>query len=136
MLAPGIGERVFDWLGDRILVGGQAQDFYNPEHVPEFQAKYRMAIKYRGFKRAILSTVRTTSTWHIAEAYEQVGKANYPVLLFWGRQDKTVPFETHQRVQSLIPRAEFHAVDNAGHTPHYEQPETVNRWMIEFLTRK
>lgn len=136
MLAPGIGERVFNWFGDRILVGGQAQDFYNPELAPEFQAKYRMAIKYRGFKRAILSTIRTISTWHIAEAYEQVGKANYPVLLFWGRQDKTVPFETHQRVQSLIPRTEFHAIDNAGHTPHYEQPEMVNRWMIEFLTRK
>ena len=136
VLAPGLGEFVFDWLGDRILVGGQAQDFYNPQLASEFQAKYRQAMKYRGFKRAILSTVRSMPPWRIAEAYEQVGKANYPVLLLWGRQDKTIPFETHQRVQSLIPHAEFHAIDNAGHVPHYEQAETVNRLLTEFLNRR
>jgi pimeloyl-ACP methyl ester carboxylesterase len=133
LLAPGVGERVFDWLGDKILVGGQAQDFYNSDLVPAFQAQYRLPMKYRGFKRAILSTVRSMSTWQIAQAYEQVGKANYPVLLLWGRQDKTISFETHERVQASIPRAEFHAIDNAGHVPHYDQPDVLNRLLIEFL---
>ncbi len=135
VLAPGVGERVFDWFGDRILVGGQAQDFYNAQRVAEFQAQYRVAMKYRGFKRAILATVRSMPTWKIEPAYEQVGKADYPVMLLWGRQDKTIPFDTHQRVQALIPRAEFHAIENAGHVPHRDQPEMVNRLLIELLKR-
>ena len=135
LLTPGVGEQVVNWLGDMIFVGGQAQDFYNSELVSTFQEKYRLPMKYRGFKRAILSTIRSIPTWHITEAYEQVGKANYPVLLLWGRQDKTIPFETRRQVQAVIPRVEFHAIDDAGHVPHYEQPDVVNPLLIGFLRR-
>ncbi|MBI5032296.1 MAG: alpha/beta hydrolase [Chloroflexi bacterium] len=135
LLAPGIGERVFDWFGDEILVGGQLKDFYNPELVSEFQAQYRVPMKYRGFKRAILSTIRNFPVWRIVQAYEQVGKADYAVMLLWGCYDKSIPFEMHRRVLELIPRAEFHAVDDAGHLPHREQPQVFNRLLIEFLKR-
>jgi pimeloyl-ACP methyl ester carboxylesterase len=135
VLVPGLGERLMDWLGNRILVGGQSQDFHRSELVAEFQEKYRPPMKYRGFKNAILSTVRSIPGWRIAEAYEQVGRAQYPVLLFWGRQDRAIPFETHRRVQAVIPRAEFHAIDNAGHVPHVEQPGALNPLLIEFLCR-
>jgi pimeloyl-ACP methyl ester carboxylesterase len=134
-LAPGLGERLMDWFGNRILVGGQSQDFYRSELVAEFQEKYRPPMKYGGFKNAILSTVRSIPGWRIAEAYEQVGRAQYPVLLFWGRQDRAIPFETHRKVMDLIPRAEFHAIDNAGHVPHVEQPDTLNPPLIKFLCR-
>ncbi|HEX8912092.1 MAG TPA: alpha/beta hydrolase, partial [Humisphaera sp.] len=107
VLVSGLGERLMDWFGNRILVGGQSHDFNRPELVAAFQEKYRSAMKYRGFKNAILSTVRSIPGWRIAEAYERVGQAHYPVLLFWGRQDRTIPFETHRKVQALIPRAEF-----------------------------
>jgi pimeloyl-ACP methyl ester carboxylesterase len=92
-------------------------------------------MKYRGFKNAILSTVRSIPGWRITEAYEKAGQAHYPVLLFWGRQDRTIPFETHRKVMALIPRAEFHAIDNAGHVPHVEQPDALNPLLIEFLCR-
>jgi len=108
---------------------------HKSERVAGFQAQYRAAMKYRGFKKAILSTIRSITTWRPADAYEQVGKANYPVLLLWGRQDKTIPFETHRRVQVMIPRVEIHAIDDAGHVPHLDQPETVNHVLIEFLSR-
>ncbi|HEX9077575.1 MAG TPA: alpha/beta fold hydrolase, partial [Anaerolineae bacterium] len=88
VLVPGLGERLMDWFGNRILVGGQSHDFNRPELVAAFQEKYRSAMKYRGFKNAILSTVRSIPGWRITEAYERVGQAHYPVLLFWGQQDR------------------------------------------------
>ncbi len=132
---PGLGERLMNWFGDSILVGGQAKDFSKPELVAAFQEKYRGAIKYRGFKRAILSTLRSMPTWDIAGAYARVGRRDLPVLLLWGREDKTLAFESHQQVQAMMPRLEFHAVDGAGHVPHYERPDVVNPLLIEFLRR-
>jgi pimeloyl-ACP methyl ester carboxylesterase len=132
---PGVGERVMNWFGDRILVGGQAQDFYRPECFPEYQERYRMQMRYHGFKQAILSTLRSLPGWDIAEAYERVGKRKLPVLLFWGRQDKTIPFDTYRQVQAAIPHVEFHAIEEAGHVPHYERPDLVNPLLIEYLRR-
>jgi pimeloyl-ACP methyl ester carboxylesterase len=131
----GVGERLMNWFGDAILVGGQAKDFSKPELVAEFQEKYRAAMRYRGFKRAILSTIRSLPTWEIAGAYARVGKRDLPILLVWGRADKTLPFDNHRQVQALMPRLEFRAVDGAGHIPHYERPDVVNPVLIEFLRR-
>ncbi len=135
LLGPGLGERMMDWFGDRILVGGQAKDLQDPARLAEFQAKYRPPMRFRGFKNAILTTVRTRPNWRIQEGYEQVGRAHYPVLLFWGREDQSIPYETHHVVQTRIGRAEFHAIENAGHMPHYEQPNALNPLLIDFLKR-
>lgn len=35
----------------------------------------------------------------------------------------------------MLLHVEFHAIDEAGHVPHYEQPEVVNPLLIEFLRK-
>lgn len=135
LLVPGVGERLMDWLGDRMLVGGQLADFYRPEQYPDYADKYRPQMRYRDFKRAILSTLRSMPTWDIEGAFRRVGRREFPILLIWGRQDRTIPFDQHRRVQAMLPHVEFHAIDEAGHVPHYEQPEVVNPLLIEFLRK-
>ncbi len=73
--------------------------------------------------------------WDIMAAYERVGKCNFPVLLFWGREDKTIPFENHEKVKNAIPRVELQAIEAAGHVPHFERPEMVNPRLIGFLRK-
>jgi pimeloyl-ACP methyl ester carboxylesterase len=34
-----------------------------------------------------------------------------------------------------IPHAEFHAIENCGHIPHYEKPEIINPILLEFLSK-
>jgi pimeloyl-ACP methyl ester carboxylesterase len=67
------------------------------------------------------------------DVYERIGKLNIPVLLFWGRQDHTVPFNHSEILRAAMPNLEIHALEDCGHIPHYEKPEVVNPIMLRFL---
>jgi pimeloyl-ACP methyl ester carboxylesterase len=67
------------------------------------------------------------------EEYMRVGKTGKSVLLFWGRQDRTVPFHHSLNLRRAIPHAEFHVIENCGHIPHYEKPEAVHPILLSFL---
>jgi len=133
--APVIGEWLMDVMGDRILVADVPNDFYRPDRFPEYPAQYPPQMQYTGFKRAVLSTLRHGPLENMAEAYQRVGQQDKPVWLVWGRHDRTLPFATSERVRALLPRAEFHAIEEAGHVPHYERPDVVNPLLVDFLRR-
>jgi len=57
------------------------------------------------------------------------------VLLFWGQNDTTVPYEHSSLLQTVIPDIQFHAIENCGHTPHYEKPSEVNPILLDFLRK-
>jgi pimeloyl-ACP methyl ester carboxylesterase len=67
------------------------------------------------------------------DVYEQIGKMDKPVLLFWGRNDPTVPFKHSNILRRAMPQMEFHAIENCGHIPHHEKPEEVNPILLQFL---
>jgi pimeloyl-ACP methyl ester carboxylesterase len=58
-----------------------------------------------------------------------------PVLLVWGREDHSGPFELSERLEDFIPNVEFRAIDETAHIPHFERPEVVNPLVIAFLSR-
>ena len=133
---PLVAETIFGLAGSASLVKSIASDFFDPALVEHFQARYKVQMEYRGFMRAILSTLRNDMLGSFIEIYRGVGGLNKPVLLFWGRNDRTVPFEQSTDLRLAIPNAEFHVIENCGHIPHYEKPEEVNPVLVEFLGRK
>ena len=132
---PWVGEVILGLFGSGNMVRGIASDLFSPQLVEEFQAKYKIQMQFHGFKRAILSTMRNNMLASFIETYARVGKLKKPTLLFWGRQDKTVPFPHSIDILNAIPHAEFHAIENCGHIPHYEKPGEVNPILLEFLRR-
>jgi pimeloyl-ACP methyl ester carboxylesterase len=90
-------------------------------------------MQFKGFRRAILSTIRNKMLDSFLEVYERIGKIAKPVLLFWGRNDPTVPFQHSDILRRTMPAMEFHAVENSGHIPHYEKPDEVNPILLQFL---
>jgi pimeloyl-ACP methyl ester carboxylesterase len=132
-LLPGVSELILGLVGTEGMVKGAAADFFDPQHIEVFQEKYRAQMQYRGFKRAILSTLRNKMVGAYPELYHQLGKLNKPVQLFWGRDDQTLPFSDSEDIVAAVPGIEFHPVENAGHIPHYEKPEIVHPLLIEFL---
>lgn len=133
---PLVGELFFGLFGSANLVKGIADDLFTPQLVEEFQARYKIQMQYQGFKRAILSTLRAGMLDSFADTYRRVGALKKPTLLFWGRQDTTVPFEHSADMLKAIPHAEFHVIENCGHIPHYEKPDEVNPVLLEFLKRQ
>jgi len=133
---PLVGELLLGLFGSGSMVKSIASDLFTPELVEHFQKKYSIQMRYHGFKRAILSTMRNNMLDSFLEVYEQIGKLHKPTLLFWGRQDATVPFEHSEIILKAMPHAEFHVIENCGHIPHYEKPDEVNTILVEFLKRK
>lgn len=130
---PGLGEAIMNWLGRKSMVRRIASDFSNRRFAEEFQAKYLVQMQYKGFRSAILSTIRNNMLGSFLDDYRRIGKINKPVLLFWGRQDRTVPFDHSDILRTAIPGMQFHAIENSEHIPHYEKPEEVNPILLRFL---
>ena len=132
---PLAAEAALAILGGDFLVNSVADDFFDPKLVAHFQARYKVQMQYKGFGRAILSTIRNNMLGSFIDVYRKLGETNLPVLLFWGRDDRTVPFEHSSILREAMPQAEFRAIDHCGHIPHYEKPDEVNPILLEFLKR-
>lgn len=131
---PVIGEIVMALAGDRVVLDGLAHDFHDASCLPAYQEKYRAQLPYRGFKRALLSTLRSLPVGG-ADVYRRVGQQGRDILLIWGQEDRTIPLAISEQVRAALPGAVFHAIPGAGHMPHYEQPDVVNPILVEFLCR-
>jgi pimeloyl-ACP methyl ester carboxylesterase len=131
---PGLAEAVFGLTGSESLLKSAANDFFEPELVEMFIEKYKVQMQYRGFKRALLSTIRNHMLESFIEAYQAVGKLQKPVLLVWGRNDTTVPLAHSDLLRQAMPQAEFHIIEGCGHIPHYEKPQAFNSILLAFLS--
>ena len=132
---PIFGELAFGLFGSVSMIKNIAADLFAPEAVKHFQSQYKIQMQYKGFKRAILSTMRNGMLDSFYETYARVGALQKSTLLFWGMKDATVPFENSKIIMKAIPHTEFHAIEKCGHIPHYEKPEIVNPILLEFLSK-
>jgi pimeloyl-ACP methyl ester carboxylesterase len=130
---PVIGEYITNAFGDKTLITGLSANFNKPQEHFEIKEAFENQMKFFGFKNAILSTLRNMPLESLASTYENFGKKNIPTLLFWGMEDRIIPYENHKRVISSIPHANFVAIEKGGHTPQYENPELINPVLIDFL---
>ena len=130
---PLIAETILGLVGGEPFVQSNAKDFFDLNLVEQFKARYRVQMQYKGFLRAMLSSTRNGMLDSFLDVYKQVGKMDKPVLLFWGRDDKTVAFEHSNDLRTAMPNMKFHVIEECGHIPHYEKPKEVNPILLEFL---
>ncbi|MDL1910110.1 alpha/beta hydrolase [Chloroflexi bacterium CFX6] len=135
MKLPGLAEAVFGLVGSEGLLRSAAKDFFDPEMIGHFLERYKVQMQYKGFKRAILSSVRNHMLGSFIESYRSVGKMDKPVLLVWGRNDTTVPLAHSALLRDAMPQAEFHVIEECGHIPHYEMPGEFDPILLNFLSK-
>jgi pimeloyl-ACP methyl ester carboxylesterase len=133
---PLLGEVLFTLQSSGNLENSMVSDIFDPKYIQEFIEQYRPQMQYRGFRRSLLSTLRSGILQDGPKWYRQVGMLDLPVLLVWGEEDGTVPLKYSRDLVEAIPQVEFHPISGAGHIPHYEKPGVVNPILIEFLRRK
>jgi pimeloyl-ACP methyl ester carboxylesterase len=136
LATPFVGETIIGLLGIGGMTRISSSEAAIRAYADQILPGYVTQMKYKGFKRAILSTIRNHMLDSCLDVYERIGKMDKPVLLFWGPHDYTVPFKHSKILRKAIPNVEFHAIENAGHIPHYEKPEEVNPILFEFLNAK
>ena len=131
--APGVGEILLNLITSNEANPNIVSRFFQRELADSLRPQYLVQMQYKGFRRAILSSIRNGVLDPIPDVYTRIGKMDKPVLLFWGRQDHTVPFDHSDVLRAAIPHVEFHAIENCEHVPHYDKPEEVNPILLKFL---
>ena len=111
----------------------QLMDFLHAEHFPDWPARYRVQMQYRGFRRARWSELSSNASVDQREEIERAGTHARPVLVIWGRQDPVVPFEESATLLDAMPRARLVIIEDAGHLPQWEQPAVFHSTIVEFL---
>lgn len=130
---PIIGPALWQVLAVPNMAAGQFSDFYEPKRWPGWADLYRPQTTFRGFGRALLSTRLANADVSLDSIYARAGATGLPTLLFWGKEDHTVPFERSDGVRKAIPQVQFVPVDKAGHLPHMERTDVTNPRLVEFL---
>jgi pimeloyl-ACP methyl ester carboxylesterase len=59
-------------------------------------------------------------------------RIDIPTLLIWGEQDRIVTTDYGERFRAAIPNARLEVIPNAGHFPHWEQPEAFVQRLVAF----
>lgn len=131
--APLVGPALWQAFVVPGMAKGQLGDFVEPAKWPDWPARYRTQMQYRGFGRALLSTLREGEGGSLDSVYARVGASRIPTLLLWGLQDSTVSIEHAAGVRRAIPQAQYHPIERAGHLPHMERPDVVNPLLLAFL---
>jgi pimeloyl-ACP methyl ester carboxylesterase len=122
-------------LEQRYWAEGQLGDFLHPEKFPDWAKRYEDQMQYKGFRRARYSELVSNMRVDQTEQLKRVGQHPRPVLVFWGKQDSTVPFEESEWLMNMLPNGRLVAVDESGHLPQWEQPENVHPELVEFLNQ-
>jgi pimeloyl-ACP methyl ester carboxylesterase len=122
-------------LGASDMATGQLDDFVHPERYPDWVRRYEVQMRYKGFRRSILETQRGDVFKRPAASFTTLVRSPIPILLLWGKSDRTVPFARSDSVRAVFQRAEFHAIDDAAHLPNIERAAAVDSIVLEFLRR-
>ncbi len=130
---PVLGPYLLRAAGDRALVRNVRRSLQSPDDYPEYVENYKTQMAYKGYKRAIASTLRHFDLSNQMAAFETAGRHSRPVKVFWGEADRIVPYENHRQVMSALPAATLFSVPDAGHVLPYENAAEVNPVLIEFL---
>ena len=134
LMKPFIGEYLTAVVWMPRLQKQKAEDYYRPERFPDAGEKIKVQMKYRGYRRALLSTLREmVKKGDMISLYESLADLNLPVQVIWGKEDRKLLPGSLEKIREALPNAALHIIDEAGHEPHYERPEIVNPLLIEFL---
>lgn len=122
-------------LGHKRILKGQKKDFthYDADKIEGYLKKFSKQMEYKGFLRAIRSTVISVPFTGLVEVFKNLGRSDLPIQLFWGKDDPLIPYSTSQKFCELIPTIQFYTIKDCGHMPQYAKPEELNPWLISFL---
>ncbi len=134
---PLLNRLLFRLFGNDLLINDLSGDYYKfPDDYEKIKGDYQNQMIYKGFRRAILSTINNFPMADLMYEYELFGKLKKPTLLIWGDKDLVLPFKNHKKVEELIPNVKFFPIIDAGHAVQYEKSYEVNEIIVNFLKRK
>jgi len=115
------------------VVNGQLTDLKYPDKFPHWADQYKVQMRYKGFRNALVSTRFHYGPVNIIlNNYHELDSLRKPVLLIWGKEDQTVPFKYADSLRQIL-HTTYLPVEDAAHLPQMEKAGLVNDKIISFL---
>ncbi|HEU4828979.1 MAG TPA: alpha/beta fold hydrolase [Gemmatimonadales bacterium] len=118
-------------------IAGAATPLVIPVHDPQWLGEPEDRLRYD----PILDPAYRAATRAVLEQFDfgalrdRFGELEKPVLVIWGRQDPTIPFEVGETIAAELPCATLVPIDGALHRPHQAQPDRVAGAIERFFHR-
>lgn len=111
-----------------------ALTFYDPNHAnDELVNECFEIVNDRGRVLRILAIAKSAIRHNMAK---DLPAMNVPACLIWGRNDTITPPEVAEEFRQKLPDAELFWIDQCGHAPMMEHPETFNQLLDAWLTKR
>ena len=128
---PYLGEYLAGVVMMPKIANGLASTVYDVNSFPEWHDKMAQHIHYRGYRQALLSTLRYLSGKSFESDYEKLAATGISSQLIWGREDQVVNYDQAGLIQAVVPNISLHSLEETGHLPQIEQSEKVNALLLQ-----
>lgn len=123
---PILGEIIFKFAGGPVLLKRScAELIYSKDETDYYLEKFAESIRYKGFNRCVLSSLRHTllNQAQTIPNYEEVGRSEIPVCVIWGTDDKTMPYYQVEQMKQLLPQMKLYTFEGSGHIFLFDEGE-------------
>jgi len=124
--------RIFDLPGR--FKNGPTPDMSEVIVSPEDLAVYVEAYRQSGFHGGVNLYRNVDRNYEIMKDIDPTIKT--PALWIGGEDDMFLPPDGADGMDELVPDLEKHVIPNCGHWVTWEQPNTLNRLLIDWLSRR
>ncbi|MEQ8470497.1 MAG: alpha/beta hydrolase [Marinoscillum sp.] len=111
----------------------QEREFVNKNLFKEYSERLSFFMNIKGYKETNISTWKYMLTQDKLDILETVNPNN--VMILFGDKDPYFGYGQQYQYLSKFPSITMVEIDSAGHMPQYEQPENVNKIMLDFVRR-
>lgn len=87
-----------------------------------------------GFHGGLNLYRNTRANWELTAGLSEL--LNKPTLMISAEHDVFLPPEAADRMYEIVPDLECHTLKDCGHWVMWEQPEAVNAFMLDWLSRR
>ena len=116
------------------ISSGQLSDFKYPENYPNWDDKYEELLKYNGFARALISTLKNHV--NLDSENKEISDSNKTVYTIWGDSDSVIVYnEIKNKLNKLLPNRFEYIVPNSGHLPHIENQSDFEKYLFDLVLK-
>jgi len=116
------------------ISSGQLSDFKYPENYPNWDDKYEELLKYNGFARALISTLKNHV--NLDSENKEISDSNKTVYTIWGDSDSVIVYnEIKNKLNKLLPNRFEYIVPNSGHLPHIENQSDFEKYLFDVVLK-
>lgn len=125
---------VGNWLfGERMLESTLREFVHDPALLtPAVLDRSNRNRQRPGLFRGLLTVGNNLPLWE-RDFAPRLGAISHRTLIIWGEEDRVFPLAAGETIHHTIAGSSFVSIPNAAHIPQWEQPDPVNRAIMNFL---